>query len=76
MKTVDLSTERQQPQEVDYQNLERLWGQEINQIPVPVREIIAGALRKIREDNYSKTSSDYFYCTCPLPSTLSEFPVI
>lgn len=70
------STERQKPQEVDYQNLERLWGQEIDQIPVPVREIIAGVLRKVREDSKAQTSSDYFCDTYSLPSTWSELPVI
>ena len=40
------------PQDVDYQHLDLLWGDEINEInrlsPL-TRKIIAGALRKIRE---------------------------
>lgn len=40
------------PQDVDYQHLALLWGDEINEInrlsPL-TRKIIAGALRKIRE---------------------------
>jgi hypothetical protein len=73
---VNLSNKQPKPQAIDYQNLERIWGQEANQIPVPVREIIAGVLRRVREDSPKTTSSDHLYCAYPLPSPFIQFPVI